>query len=134
MGLVIRRAGTLNNLAVIDFRSSLPHFRCLITIVIMANCLIDEQAIHSALKDIFKGSNSRLRKRKRVLEHIAKQQSSEVRELIYQHSIDAISDVAIDLLKNNVFTSTAKLTSPPRSNVNRGEVQYYRLGPDPASI
>ena len=134
MGLLIRRAGTPNKLAVIDFRSGLPHFRCPTTIVIMANCLIDEQAIHSALEDVFEGSNSRLRKRQRVLEHIAKQQSSEVRELIYQHGIDAINDVAVDFLKNDVFTSTATLTSPPRFNVNRGEVQHHRLGPDPAFI
>lgn len=90
----------------------------------MADELSDKHAI-SVLKDVFEGS--RLRKRKRVLKHIAKQESSAVRALINEHGIENVSDVAVNLLKDGMFASPALVSiPPPTSHHNRETRQLGR--------
>jgi hypothetical protein len=69
----------------------------------------DERLVYLALKNIFKGADAQVRKAKKVRELIQKaQQNIDVRNLIREHSIDNVCNVAKALLEQQIFESTLK--------------------------
>jgi hypothetical protein len=69
--------------------------------------LPDERLVYLALKNTFKGADAQVRKTKKVRELIQKtQQNIDVRDLIKEHNIDNVCNVAKALLEQQIFEST----------------------------
>lgn len=69
----------------------------------------DERLVYLALKDIFRGADAQIRRLKKVRELIQKhQRRTDVRNLIQEHNIDNVCNVAKVLLEQQVFESTLK--------------------------
>ena len=75
----------------------------------MAQNSPDERLVYLALKNTFKGADALIRKPKKIRELIQKTRHNvDVRELIEQHSLDRVCDVAKLLLEKHIFESTLK--------------------------
>jgi hypothetical protein len=69
----------------------------------------DERLVYLALKNTFRGADAQVRKPKKVRELIQKTQHNiDVRDLIQQHNLDNICNVAKALLDQQIFESTLK--------------------------
>jgi hypothetical protein len=81
----------------------------------MTKNLPDERLVYLALKNTFKGTEAQVRKAKKVRELVLKEQhNADVRELIREHNLDNVCNVAKALLEQQIFESTlrAKLRFP----------------------
>ena len=75
----------------------------------MAKILPDERVVYLALKNTFKGADAQLRKAKKIREVILRRQhNDDVRDLIREHNIDDVCNVARALLEQQIFESTLK--------------------------
>src|SRR5579862_8363964 len=69
----------------------------------------DERLVYLALKNIFKGADAHLRKPKKIRDLILNHQDqSNVRDLVQEHNIDNVCNVAKGLLEQQIFESTLK--------------------------
>ena len=69
----------------------------------------DERVVYLALKNVFKGSYAEIRQLKAVQKHITKyKEQAEVADLVREHNIDTICNVARTLLTEQIFESTLK--------------------------
>ena len=75
----------------------------------MAQNSPDERLVYLALKNTFKGADALVRKPKKIRELIQKTPHNvDVKDLIEQHSLDRVCDVAKLLLEKHIFESTLK--------------------------
>lgn len=75
----------------------------------------DERVVYLALKGVFKSTDAQLRKPKKIRELIKKhQQQGDIQDLIQEHNIDNVCNVAKVLLEERIFESTlnAKVRFP----------------------
>ena len=75
----------------------------------------DERLVYLALKNTFRGADAQLRKPKKIRELILKRQNDiDVKDLIREHNIDNVCNVARSLLEQQIFESTlqAKIQFP----------------------
>ncbi|OAP55055.1 hypothetical protein AYL99_10755 [Fonsecaea erecta] len=69
----------------------------------------DERVVYLALRNTFKGADAQVRRPKKVRELVQKvQKRSDVRDLIREHNIDNVCNVARSLLEQQIFESTLK--------------------------
>lgn len=69
----------------------------------------DERLVYLALKNIFKGPDARLRRHGKIRELIQKTQHNlDVRDLIHEHNLENVCNVAKALLEKQIFESTLK--------------------------
>jgi hypothetical protein len=71
----------------------------------MTNNFPDEQAVYLAVKNVFKGPEARIRKRKKILEQIRERESAGMNTPLSEHSIETICDVTKILLEKGFFAS-----------------------------
>ena len=75
----------------------------------MTKNLPDEQLVYLALKNSFEGADSQIRKTKKVREVVQKAQHNiDVRDLIQEHNLDNVCNIAKALLEQQIFESTLK--------------------------
>ena len=69
----------------------------------------DERLVYLALNRVFQGSKAQFRQKKPVLKQIQKHRNEvDVRNLIQEHTITGLCDVAKCLLEDEIFESTLK--------------------------
>jgi hypothetical protein len=69
----------------------------------------DERLVYLALKNTFKGTEAQVRKTKKVRELILRRQHNEdVKNLIREHNVNNVCNVAKALLEQQIFESTLK--------------------------
>ncbi|KAK5019734.1 hypothetical protein BJ546DRAFT_1057918 [Cryomyces antarcticus] len=69
----------------------------------------DERLVYLALKNIFKGIDAQMRKPKKTRELVQRHQHcTDLRDLIHEHNIDNVCNMAKALLEQQVFESTLK--------------------------
>ncbi|KAI0196467.1 hypothetical protein F4808DRAFT_439748 [Astrocystis sublimbata] len=69
----------------------------------------DERVVYLALKNVFKGPNAMLRKSKAIRKMITQhKENSEVSNLVNEHNIDVVCNMAKALLVDGIFESTLK--------------------------
>lgn len=69
----------------------------------------DERIVYLALKNVFKGPDAQVRKAKKIRDLVLKRQHMlDVHELIKEHNIDNVCQVAKVLLEEGIFASTLK--------------------------
>jgi lipoate synthase len=67
----------------------------------------DERLVYLALKNTFEGADAQVRKPKKIRELIQKRQdNADIRDLIREHNIDNVCNVAKTLLELQIFEST----------------------------
>lgn len=75
----------------------------------MAKNSPDERLVYLALKGVFKGADAHIRKAKKIHELIQKHHHEiNIKNLIQEHNMDNLCNVAKALLEQQVFSSTLK--------------------------
>ena len=90
----------------------------------MTRNLPDERLVYLALKDSLKGADAQIRKAKKVREVVQKvQYNVDVRDLIQEHNLDNVCNVAKALLEQQIFESTlrAKICFPEVYEISPGQ-------------
>ncbi len=64
---------------------------------------LDERKVILALRDVFKGPDSYVRERRKIVQRIKQEDSVAIRALLIEHGIDTVGDKAKALLEERVL-------------------------------